>query len=588
MLEQIRRFLAAPRFADDEGKTRNAALLNTILVAVFAAGIGGGLFIAALNPARMLFFSSVGGLVAALSLALWFVMRSGYVKLTGVLLSLMLWGAVTSLMCTGGGGLRATVGAGYFLCIAVAGLLLGARAVTIFTALSALSTGVIFYAETSGWIPVSLSALAHATDLITLLMILGLMALLLHFAVQNTARMFARARHDEQELSARNRELREIRASLEQRVARRTRNLEAVAQVAQTITTVLDPDELERRIVDLVRESFDLYYAGLFLIDETGAWSGEPNRWIVLRAGTGEAGQKMIAQGHRFVLGDSNSMIGRCIGEKRAIVALDVGQEAQRFDNPLLPDTHSEMALPLVSRGQVLGAMTIQSERIAAFSETEIATMQTMADQIAGAVSNARLFAAAQDALARSEEIVRRYVRESWESYVSADSVSGYLYAPGQAGPNSRAWLPLMGDALRRRDLVTGQESAAGGTELAVPLFFGDQVIGAIGLRRGSDLAWSQEEIDLVRDVSLQVAQAVETRRLFEETQRSARHEAVLRQTTDKVRSQANLDALLQVAAQEIQRAVGATHVAIRLGTEDTFKPVAPDRPLAGKGGQDG
>jgi PAS domain S-box-containing protein len=192
-------------------------------------------------------------------------------------------------------------------------------------------------------------------------------------------------------------ERRRVEASLERRAVQ----LQAVAEVSRTTTSVLDPDELLGQVVDLVRERFDLYYVGLFLVDETGEWTGEPGRWAVLRAGTGEAGRKMLEAGHKLEVG-GESMIGWCIANTQARIALDVGEEAVRFDNPLLPKTRSEMALPLVSRGQIIGAMTIQSTQPAAFSEEDIALLQTMADQLANAIENARLF---EEALARTREV---------------------------------------------------------------------------------------------------------------------------------------------------------------------------------------
>ncbi len=370
--------------------------------------------------------------------------------------------------------------------------------------------------------------------------------------------------------------------TLEQRVSERTGNLEAAARIAAVVTSVLDQDELQHQAVELIRENFNLYYAGLFLIDQTGEWTrpftgqNEPNKWVILRVGTGEPGRVMADRGHRFLIGDPNSMIGRCVGQRQAIIALDVGEEPYRFNNPLLPDTHSEMALPLVSRDRVLGALTIQSDRVAAFSQAEITTMQTMADQIAGAIDNAQSFAAAQDALARSEAVVRRYVQESWERFVETNPVSGYVYDAGAVRPTRDAWLSAMDRAVQSKDLVVNSEAG----DLALPLVLSGEVIGSIGLRRRVDEPWSPDEVALVQAVGQQVAQAVETRRLFEETRQNARRETILRQTTERARSQANLDALLRVAVQEIQRAVGASHVAIRLVGEG-----APETPGQRGGG---
>jgi len=166
-------------------------------------------------------------------------------------------------------------------------------------------------------------------------------------------------------------------------IARRASQLNAAAEVARTTSSIVTVDELLLEAVTIIQQQLKLYYVGIFLIDKTGDWA-------VLQAGTGEAGQQMLARQHRLEIKGA-SMIGNCILTGQARIALDVGEEAVRFNNPLLPDTHSEMALPLRSQGEVLGAMTIQATEEAAFTETDITTLLTMADQIGNAVANARL-----------------------------------------------------------------------------------------------------------------------------------------------------------------------------------------------------
>lgn len=175
---------------------------------------------------------------------------------------------------------------------------------------------------------------------------------------------------------------------------RRAGRAQAATEVSQAASSLLDPDELIRQAVELIRERFNLYYAGVFLVDETGEWSGEAGgKWAVLRAGSGEAGRQMLAQGHKLAVG-GGSMIGWCIAHRQARIALDVGAEAVRFDNPFLPKTRSELALPLISRNQALGALTIQSDQSAAFETDDIAVLQTMADRLADAFADARLYTA--------------------------------------------------------------------------------------------------------------------------------------------------------------------------------------------------
>ncbi|MGA7195304.1 MAG: ATP-binding protein [Anaerolineales bacterium] len=168
------------------------------------------------------------------------------------------------------------------------------------------------------------------------------------------------------------------------KMERRAIQLQTVAEVSRAISSILDLDLLLRRVVELICQHFNFYYVGLFLVD------GQ-KRKAVLHAATGNMGEKMLRAHHSLEINHS-SMIGWCISNKKARIALDVGKDAVRFNNPLLPLTHSEIALPLISRGEVIGGVSIQSEKEAAFSEEDITTLQAMADHVANAIDNARLF----------------------------------------------------------------------------------------------------------------------------------------------------------------------------------------------------
>jgi len=194
----------------------------------------------------------------------------------------------------------------------------------------------------------------------------------------------------------RNAELNEQNLQLLEEAQRRARLLEAGAKVGQSITSILNLDTLLSSTVDVICDEFGFYYAGVFLIDETGEWA-------VLRAGRGEAGAAMITEGHRLKV-NGHSMIGAATGQRKALIALDVGEQSLYFKNPHLPRTRSEMALPLIVGDEVIGALTVQSVGEAAFSDGDVTALQTMADQLAVAIDNARLL---QELEAAHEELVR-------------------------------------------------------------------------------------------------------------------------------------------------------------------------------------
>jgi signal transduction histidine kinase/CheY-like chemotaxis protein len=204
-----------------------------------------------------------------------------------------------------------------------------------------------------------------------------------------------------------------------QEVERRARQLNAAAEVARATTSLLSLGELLDQAVNLIQHQLDLYYVGLFLVDPAGEWA-------VLRAGTGEAGQQMLARGHKLQVG-GQSMIGTCCATNEARIALDVGDEPVRFNNPLLPDTHSEMALPITSQGKVLGAMTIQATQQAAFTSADITTLSTMAGQLGNAIQNARLLRDMRHSQAQIERLLsdaQQRAQELAQAKEAADAAS--------------------------------------------------------------------------------------------------------------------------------------------------------------------
>ncbi len=201
---------------------------------------------------------------------------------------------------------------------------------------------------------------------------------------------------------AHNKELYEQNLQLLKKAQRQTRLLEAGARVGRSITSILDLDALLHATVDIICDEFGFYFAGIFLIDESGEWA-------VLRAGRGEAGQQMVAQDYRLRIGDP-SMVGQAAQSGQACIALDAGQAANAAQNPLLPLTRSEIALPLRIGRQNIGVLSVQSTDQAAFSEDDLTALQALADQLAVAIDNARLLKRLESA---HQELVRSKTYEA-------------------------------------------------------------------------------------------------------------------------------------------------------------------------------
>jgi len=351
--------------------------------------------------------------------------------------------------------------------------------------------------------------------------------------------------------------------TLEQRVADRTRYLQAAAEVGRVAGSILDMEQLTRQVADLIRERFNLYYVGLFLVDEAGEWA-------VLRAGTGEAGRAMLARGHRIRVGEG--MIGWSVATGQARVALEAGEDAIRLATEELPDTRSEAALPLRSRGRVLGALTVQSDRPGAFDEAALAVLQTMADQVAVALDNARLFTESQEALGAVRRAYGEFSGEAWRELLTTRPRIGFR--SGEEGVTSagEVWRPEMEQALRLGRTVRGDGSGYGGRRfLAVPIKVRGEVIGVLDTYKpaaGGD--WMSEEVTLLEEVAERLGVALDGARLYLDTQSRAARERLVGEITSRMRETLDLDAVLQAAVREIGERLGIAEVEVRMGMPES------------------
>jgi GAF domain-containing protein/HAMP domain-containing protein len=359
-------------------------------------------------------------------------------------------------------------------------------------------------------------------------------------------------------------QLRGLISGLEARVRERTQGLQAVTEVSRATTSVLDPDELMPQVVELVREQFNLYYVGLFLLDES-------EQEAVLQAGTGIAGREMLAQGWRLPIG-GDSMIGQCIATGEAVIRQQVEDEVVHFDNPYLPETQSELALPLRYGNQVRGAMTVQSVERAAFDETDIAVLQNMADQVAVAIQNAQLFDETQQALDRVYQVQQRYQAQAWAEFLHAKPVTGYEQRGESLAPLGRDPLPEV-----RTVNLTSKPVVQDG-RLLVPVRQGEQVVGVVGLERPG--GWGEDDVDLVMSLVEQLAVAAENQRLIEETQQREAAERLTREVTTRMREPVELEDVLRTAADQIRAALGSDWVEVRMtGQGQATVPETADAP---------
>ncbi len=326
---------------------------------------------------------------------------------------------------------------------------------------------------------------------------------------------------------------------------RRAVRLQTAAEVSRTASALLNLEELLPQAVALVQERFGLYYAGIFLVDDTG-------QWAVLRAGTGEAGRIMLERHHKFAVG-SASMIGSCVAQGKARIALDVGAEAVRFVNPLLPETRSEMALPLISRGQVIGAMTIQSTEAAAFSNEDITILQTVADKLADAIANARLYAEAERRLQELQTLQRMYTGEVWQEYAAHQPQLNYAYDLSQVVP-VQDLPPLLPPSLPEAGRVLARTGGDGATLIA-PIALRGEPVGLLSFEEPEQpREWSEDDLALVEAVREQLNLALENRLLFEQTQQALAQTHVLYEIGRQMATARSMQEVLQAAVDGLAR----------------------------------
>jgi len=339
-------------------------------------------------------------------------------------------------------------------------------------------------------------------------------------------------------------------------LARRARQMEAAADVARDAVSIRDVDELLDETVDLISKQFGFYHAGIFLIDDA-------EKYAVLAAASSPGGKQMLNRGHRLKVGEVG-IVGYVTGSGEPRIALDVGEDAVYFDNPDLPQTRSEMAVPLMVRNEIIGALDVQSTEAEAFDEDDIAILRTMADQIAVALDNARLLRRSQQAVAELQASQQERVLSAWQY---RQQIPAFEYdrinvtetepADEQAGSSIQD------------DLVIVADQEGEGSVLSAPLRLRDQTIGGLSLEQmGSARSWTKDEIELVEEVSEQIALALENARLFEEAQERAIRERAMSEVTNKMRETLNVDSVIRTAVEEIYDMLDLEHVTIRLTDE--------------------
>jgi len=400
------------------------------------------------------------------------------------------------------------------------------------------------------------------------LLVAVILALILWSFSRSWLQALAGADAANRRLQAQARELEETNV----RLRRQTSQLQATAEIARAGSSTLDPGKLLTEAVERIQAEFGpmgVHCVGLYLLDEA-------QRSAVLRAASGEYGQSLLGMGYAVEL-DETSTVGRCITYRQACTALDVGEETAQPEALTTPRPCSEIALPLRSRGRVLGALSVQSTQEATFSEADIAVLQAIADQVAVAIDNALLFSQTEAALEELRAVQRRYQAQAWREYLSTKPAAQVDYTPPSAERGDEAFLRDVRRAARVHGRTvatssppqdTGGRAAMSQAALVVPLKLRGQVVGTMALHSTDhQRRWTAEDIALAETVAEQATLAVENLRLMDETQRRAAREQLTREITDKMRRATSVDGIVRTAVDGLFDALGTSRTFVRLGT---------------------
>lgn len=565
MHNNFRAVFTPPIFPEDEDKTRSATLLNTI-------GWSSMLVVASILLIRIIQGNDVNlaevnwsltAVILAIALIL-FLSKRGYVKAASFLFVAIVWGGLSYVTWIAD-GIRDVAFFAYSVPILIAGLLVGWRGMAIVTLASILSGWALAFAETNQLFQPTLDEpLNLARDMTGVFTLMGILIYLISSSLEKS---LIRSRSATQQFSSSNQELNELRAHLEQQVedrtaelAKRALQLEAVSSVARAIASVQDLDSLLPAITKLVSQQFGLYHVGIFLLD--------PQRQrAILRAANSQGGLRMLSRQHSLPL-DSHSIVGDATSRGEPRIALDVGIDSAYFNNPDLPNTHSEMAIPLRVAGTVIGALDVQSTETNAFSKEEMSVLTTLADQIAIAIENARLFGETKKALHESQLMFEKYTQQEWSSFARQVKPGGFVFDGKHVVPLDGNSKPELMKAAHQTSSPSIEKTSA---TIAIPIKLRGQTIGMLDIRaKNGQRQWKQDEIAMLEAAAERAALALENARLIESAQRRAARERAIGDISTRIGAVSNLESILQTAVEELGRKIGgATEVSLEINPTD-------------------
>ena len=323
---------------------------------------------------------------------------------------------------------------------------------------------------------------------------------------------------------------------------RRAAQFQAIANVASSKTTLQNQEQTFVQVVQTISEQLGHYHVGIFLLDAT-------KKYAILKATNSEGGRRMLERGHRLEVG-AVGIVGIVAARGKPRIALDTGIDAVYFDNPVLPDTKSEVALPLTQGQEIVGVLDVQSTTQNAFSQDDIDTLTILANQVSITIQNTRLYEENITALEAAEKAYRQISGESWRLALKSQPLKGYVY-----------------DGISSQPLT----HSPSGHSVSIPVNVRGQNIGALKLEAlQPDREWSDDEIAMITAAAERAALALENARLLTESQKRAAKERIIGEISAKISAQTEVDDLLKTAAKELTKTLPGTEIAIQFRKDES------------------
>jgi GAF domain-containing protein len=547
-------------------------LLRSLLIISILAAVA-ALIAAAAGGLGQQYFVPLGSFLALAIISLIFLLNGIFLP-AQILLPASLFVVITYVITTPPGyGLHDINLIAYAMVISLAGLTLGQTGAFTFTILIILAVFGIGNAEMRGILVSQTSSLTVPISPVVISIIILAITFIQRTRINLVNENEQRTRASEKEAIERNEELRSLSAGLEKTIKARTAELElanqhnerrakqfeAISQVSRAINQTQGLQDLLPQITQVISQQFSFYHVGIFLLDKN-------NEYAMLAAANSEGGQKMLARDHKLKVGQVG-IVGNVAKTGIPRIALDTGADAIYFNNPDLPETHSEMALPLfMGERQLIGVMDVQSTEQNAFRQEDIQILATLADQVSVAIANARLYEDTQKSLLESEMFYRHDIQTGWTKFTHAQKIAG-IHRQGMRSNLYTKSIKLDGEeeVIHSKTRYINKNNS----QMTVPVKLRGQIVGMLNVKTDEKREWAGDEMDIITAIVERAALSIENARLLAESRTAAEKERVIGEISAKISASTKIETILKTAVRELGNQINDAQISVEIESSD-------------------